>query len=241
MNCANKKTVILFTRIPHAGTTKTRMMPFLSEEECVNLHYSMMGDEIAEICKVANKLEVAYFDDDDVTDDDRDYFRSYLMQEVTIPYLTTPQRGRDIFKRMQNAFAGSFDDNRLSLKLLVGCDLPELNATDLNEAFEALSTCDVVLNPSDDGGYWLIGMKKFQKCVFEVTGDGASTVLCDTCKCCADNSLTFKLGRELRDLDVKDDLLELYNERERLQIDSLTRALLDNFDASRFNSSLKGK
>ena len=240
MSSEFQKTVILFTRIPHAGTTKTRMMPFLSEEECVNLHYSMMGDEVAEICKVANKLEVAYFDDDDVTDDDRDYFRSYLMQEVTIPYLTTPQRGRDIFKRMQNAFAGSFDNNRLSLKLLVGCDLPELNSTDLNEAFEALLTCDVVLNPSDDGGYWLVGMKKLEKCVFEVVGDGASTVLCDTCKCCADNSLTFKLGREMRDLDVKDDLLELYSERERLQVNSLTRAFLDNFDSSRFNS-LKGK
>ena len=42
--------------------------------------------------------------------------------------------------------------------VLIGSDLPELEAADLGAAFDALAHCDVVLGPAADGGYWLIGL-----------------------------------------------------------------------------------
>jgi len=42
--------------------------------------------------------------------------------------------------------------------VLIGSDLPELEAADLGAAFDALAGCDVVLGPAADGGYWLIGL-----------------------------------------------------------------------------------
>lgn len=229
-----EKTIILFTRIPHAGTTKTRLMPFLKPEECVNLHFAFMADEIAKICEVADKLEVFYYEDESVTDDDRDEFRSFLIEEVSIPFLTSAQRGSTIFERMKNAFGDSFCQQPNSKKLLVGCDLPSLAAEDLKVAFESLEESDIVLCPSEDGGYCLVGMKQFCPTVFDVSGDGGETVLSDTLKKCRESGLRVSFGRVLLDVDLPKDLYRLYKVKNYMVSDSLARAFLDNFDESRF-------
>ena len=234
MASGSKKTVILFTRIPHAGKTKTRLMPFLTPDECVNLHYSFMADEIAEICKVADYLVVSYFEDASVTDDDREYFKSFLMEEVTIPFCTTSQRGADIFERMQNAFFDAFIDGSHGPTLLVGCDLPKLRAKDFKIAFTSLERNDVVLNPSLDGGYWLVGMRNYNPCVFSVKGDGGKNVLGDTLNVCGKNGLSVGVGRAMDDVDLPQDIMRLHTSREKLNENSLTRAFLENIDASRF-------
>ncbi len=231
------KTVLLFTRIPHAGTTKTRLMPFLKPEECLNLHYAFMADEISEICKVADKLEVFYYDDESVTDDDRDDFRSFLMEEVKIPCETSAQRGNTIFERMKNAFADSFDECGQGKKILVGCDLPCLKAEDLHIAFLGLDENEVVINPTEDGGYCLIGMNELEPHVFEVEGDGANTVLQDTLEKCRLCGLKVTLAKVMQDVDVPKDLYRLSKAKNQLATESLTRSFIDNFDESRFELS----
>lgn len=67
--------------------------------------------------------------------------------------LEAQSRG-DLGARMQAAFAR----RRHRRTVLVGCDIPELSATDLAAAFAALGRADAVFGPALDGGYWLVGM-----------------------------------------------------------------------------------
>ncbi|MDO4841145.1 MAG: TIGR04283 family arsenosugar biosynthesis glycosyltransferase [Phoenicibacter congonensis] len=229
--------IILFTRIPVAGKTKTRLMPFLKPGECVNLHFSFMADEIAQICKSADRLEVCYLEDESVTDDDCDDFRSFLMEEVSIPFCTFAQRGNDVFERMSLAFRDSFklqNNGRQAKRLLIGCDLPFINEITLDRAFEDLDDSDVVFGPSDDGGYYLVGMSDYEPSIFHVSGDGASDVLSKTLLRCKQAFLNVSFGQVLADVDTPEDLYNLWLQRETLPEDSLTRSFLDTIDPSRF-------
>ena len=123
-NNSNKKTVILFTRIPVPGKTKTRLNPFLTPDECVGLHYAFMADELEAISATAYRVDVCYFEDEEATEDDKDEFRSFLNDEISIPFCTFPQRGFDIFVRMKNAFSDSWKFGAPGRKILVGCDVP---------------------------------------------------------------------------------------------------------------------
>lgn len=229
--------VILFTRIPVAGKTKTRLMPFLKAEECVALHYAFMADEVAEICKSADKLEVCYFEDESATDDDCDDFRSFLMEEVTIPFCTFPQRGSDVFERMSLAFRDSFEmekNGRQGKRILIGCDLPSITEVTFDRAFDDLDDSDVVLVPTQDGGYCLVGMSDYEPGVFHVTGDGAADVLSKTLLQCKKAFLNVSFGQLQSDVDMPEDLYELWLNRGALPEDSLTLSFLNNFDSSRF-------
>lgn len=76
------------------------------------------------------------------------------------------QQGENLGKRMQNAFQHGFDLGYDKI-IGVGSDLPDLNADIMNEGLEALATTETVFGPSEDGGYYLIGMRKMVDCVFE--------------------------------------------------------------------------
>jgi len=76
------------------------------------------------------------------------------------------QQGENLGKRMQNAFQHGFDLGYNKI-IGVGSDLPDLNADIMNEGLEALATTETVFGPSEDGGYYLIGMRKMVDCVFE--------------------------------------------------------------------------
>jgi hypothetical protein len=60
---------------------------------------------------------------------------------------------------MRTAMASAFDGGHRQV-VLVGTDVPTATAGHLQAAFDALRTSDMVLGPSNDGGYWLIGLRK---------------------------------------------------------------------------------
>ena len=233
-NYTNIKTIILFTRIPVAGKTKTRLSPFLTLDECVNLHYSFMADELEAISSIADRVDVCYFEDEEATDDDKDEFRSFLNDEISIPFCTFPQRGTDIFDRMKNAFSDSWAFGAPGRKVLVGCDVPCIDADLISCAFRSLLESDVVIGPTDDGGYCYVGLNELKSCVFHVKDEGQKTVLDDTLKQCGKETLNVALGKEEKDVDVPADFYELWKKREFLSSNSLTKVFLDNFDTSRF-------
>ncbi|MBF0203085.1 MAG: TIGR04283 family arsenosugar biosynthesis glycosyltransferase [Desulfamplus sp.] len=69
------------------------------------------------------------------------------------------QTGRNLGQRMRNAIADSFEKGAEKV-VLVGTDLPDLTVAHFQTAFDSLNTHDLILGPSMDGGYWLVGMRK---------------------------------------------------------------------------------
>jgi rSAM/selenodomain-associated transferase 1 len=72
-----------------------------------------------------------------------------------------PQRGADLAERMRNCFetllTGTGGRDRV---IMIGADVPHIDASRIEEAARRLHDCDVVLGPSDDGGYYLIGLRQ---------------------------------------------------------------------------------
>jgi hypothetical protein len=96
--------------------------------------------------------------------DSKDLFQQWLGKE----YSYIPQSGRDLGLRMKNAFSQAFNEGFDSV-VVIGSDTPDLPAEYLELAFDALDTNDVVIGPSNDGGYYLMGFtrKSFLPGAFE--------------------------------------------------------------------------
>jgi rSAM/selenodomain-associated transferase 1 len=89
------------------------------------------------------------------------------------------QQGDDLGARMNNAFQHAFNEKYAKV-IIVGSDLPDLKKHHIDEAFEQLDNHDLVIGPAQDGGYYLLAMKKMNKSVFINKDWGTDSVFRDT-------------------------------------------------------------
>lgn len=190
------RAIILFTRVPIAGKTKTRMQPYLSEKECAKMHKSMLKDIYKECKSTKADIFVCY----------TPYEERYTLLRILDKnknYIV--QRGKDIGERMYNAIKDVLELGYESC-VLIGSDIAELKKIHIDAAFKRLEYADIVFGKTVDGGYYLVGMKKAVKEVFEVEKYGNNKVFENTLK--RIESIGFKVGytKTLYDIDIKEDL-----------------------------------
>src|SRR5690606_6809573 len=90
-----------------------------------------------------------------------------VFSELAQPHWqVVPQADGDLGERMRRFFEAAFIAGAQRV-VLIGSDSPTLPRERLDEAFRKLSTCDVVLGPSDDGGYYLIGCARPIDAIFK--------------------------------------------------------------------------
>jgi rSAM/selenodomain-associated transferase 1 len=116
----------------------------------------------------------------------------------------------DLGARMLDAFSKAFKKNYQNV-IIIGSDLPNLTHNFILEAFNDLQTVDLLLGPSSDGGYYLIGLKKPYPVLFEEISWSTSRVLEKTIAHSENAGISFKLLQELRDIDTYEDLKFLEN------------------------------
>lgn len=187
-----KNVVVLFAKRPVIGKVKTRLAQSLGHKKALHV-YTKMLDHMCHT--VVNKAfdAVLYWDS---SVGDSDWIMSYAIS-------CYEQRGKDLGERMYNA-----SKEMLALYekvLIIGVDVPEINEMLLNEAFKALDTHDVCIGPTQDGGYYLIGMKQ-PHTIFDRIQWGSSVVFEKTIEYLRVHSLRYALLKELRDIDTQDDL-----------------------------------
>jgi glycosyltransferase A (GT-A) superfamily protein (DUF2064 family) len=119
--------------------------------------------------------------------------------------------------------------------LLIGSDVPLLRANVIDEAFCLLESRDIVLCPTDDGGYYLIGMKEPCKNVFNLDEYGISTVFEKTMAAAVLSGKTCAKGSSALDVDEPGDLFLLAEKlaRERPEVCAETRKVLSRFRITR--------
>jgi uncharacterized protein len=152
----------VMTKAPRAGQVKTRLVPPLSPEEAAQLNVCFLRDTAAAIAKAGGMTargvgvytpigaEVAYSD------------------ILPTDFELLPQRGDGFGERLAFATEDLFQCGFGSV-CLIDSDSPTVSADVYAEAVEALSKPGdrVVLGPSDDGGYYLIGLKQNHRQLFE--------------------------------------------------------------------------
>jgi rSAM/selenodomain-associated transferase 2/rSAM/selenodomain-associated transferase 1 len=184
-----KQAHIFFTKEPVLGKVKTRLAQSIGEKEALKI-YSLLLEQFFDL-----ELEVDTFTA--LLPYTDDYAKHFKNHNIFI------QNGKNIGQKMANAFLNLFAKGYEQV-VLTGGDIPLLDETIIRQAFDDLSYKDAVINPTQDGGYYLIGFNKgsFKKEVFEV--DFSRNVYTQTLK--ALQPLHVKKGKELFDVDTIQDL-----------------------------------
>ncbi|MCE2613211.1 TIGR04282 family arsenosugar biosynthesis glycosyltransferase [Flavobacteriaceae bacterium D16] len=160
--------LLIFTRNPELGKCKTRLAAVIGDESALEI-YEFLLARTAEITKDL-KADKAVFYSKTVVDQDLWDSRDYYKKQ---------QEGQDLGERMLNAFKWGFEQGYQKI-LIIGSDLYDLSSKDLDEAFETLDNNSFVVGPASDGGYYLLGMKKLKKELFQDKPWGKESVLEDT-------------------------------------------------------------
>ena len=106
---------------------------------------------------------------------------------------------------MLNAFKHVFI-NGANRAVIIGTDCIDISEDIVSQAFKMLNLVDVVIGPAEDGGYYLLGLKKLIPEIFFDIDWSTRRVLHQTIKKAKKNSLDFKLLKTLKDIDKSSDL-----------------------------------
>ena len=121
-------------------------------------------------------------------------------------FLYRVQRGNTLGEKMANAFEEVFAKD-YSKALIIGSDVPEISREVIIESFNQLESCDIVIAPSDDGGYSLLGMNKPNTFLFKNIEWSTNTVLSVTEKIIKNKSLKLTTIETLNDIDTFSELI----------------------------------
>lgn len=192
--------LILMTRIPVPGKTKTRLMDILSGEECAEIHKNFLKDLFSSCEKLKNKVDIylTYTPEGKI----------FLIEDILPEYIKLfPQQGESLGDRMSNAIDKLLDEDYKKV-VLIGSDIPELQPKDIEIAFNILEDNDICLGPTSDGGYYLVGMKEIHSEIFcDNIAWGKKSVLEGTIDIANRANLTVGLSEKHMDIDTKEDLL----------------------------------
>ena len=153
----------IMTKAPRAGQVKTRLVPPLTPAEAAELNAAFLRDlsiSIVRACKMAPAHAVAVYS----PIGSEEAYQDILPSEFSI----LPQRGQSFGERLifaaEDLFAVGFDS-----VCLINSDSPTVPAQNFAEAaLELAEPADrIILGPADDGGYYLIGLKKMRRRLFE--------------------------------------------------------------------------
>ncbi len=194
--------LIVFIKWPELGKVKTRLQPELSLQASVQLYKAMTEDIVRRFTNISGFDMILFFDPPSALNK----IKAWLGTNQAM----IPQSGNTLGDRMHNAFTYTFKKGYKKI-LLIGSDIPSLELEDVFHGFDGLEHHEIVLGPSPDGGYYLIGMNQINPNVFENIIWSSDTVLGETVKRIQDDKLRYKLLSVINDIDTFDDLLELWN------------------------------
>ncbi|CAN5623854.1 TIGR04282 family arsenosugar biosynthesis glycosyltransferase [soil metagenome] len=153
-----KRAIIIMTKVPSAGNVKTRLQPFLSADECAALAGAFLKDAVNKAKTVCENVILAYSSHAEI---------NALKKILPFQNNFIEQTGRDLGEKMFNAFKFVLED-RTDAVVMIGTDSPTFPSDFIEQAFEFLETnSDVVLGKTEDGGFYLIGLRKLESEIFE--------------------------------------------------------------------------
>lgn len=222
----NRYALAIMTKAPRAGRVKTRLTPPLTAEEAAELNICFLRDISAAIARAGDHATgIACY----TPAGSEEVYREILPAEFQL----IAQRNGDFGQRL----AGAIEDLLVvgfAAVCLINSDSPTVPASVFAQAADLLSSPDkeIWLGPSDDGGYYLIGMKKLYPEFFQGIDWSTDRVLGQTLECAAHTGLEVHLLPASYDVDdhttlhrLCDDLLGP-NESENSEIAPATREFL---------------
>lgn len=201
MNGGNESCILLFVKYPNVGRVKTRLAEHIGQNVAADLYKNFVADILTTLHTLSVNFKIVFY-----PPDVENQFHQWLSEK----YSYAPQIGRDLGQRIKNAFLQAFSDGFNSV-VIIGSDSPDLPADFVNRALSVLNTRDVVIGPSSDGGYYLIGFVRdaFLPEVFEEISWGSDSVFEQTINILKQHKQKLYLLPQWYDVDTSEDLKSL--------------------------------
>jgi hypothetical protein len=194
--------IIVMVKAPLPGFAKTRLA--LSEAAASSLALCFLQDVVSAARRIVPNLIVAFTPRDG---------RAFLQNHLPDNLLWIEQSGDGLGERMDSAIAHAtkLDFNPV---IVLGADSPTLPLAFIEDAIQSLAEgdADVVLGPTTDGGYYLVGLRKPVADLFRNVEWSRPTVFEQTVRNINELNLKLTLLPEWYDVDTPDDLVRLRHE-----------------------------
>jgi rSAM/selenodomain-associated transferase 1 len=206
------RVLVIMAKAPRPGEVKTRLAPSLSATAVTTFYCCLLEDTLA-LARSLSDVEVAIMcPESDVTE---------LAQLAGNEASVVAQRGEGLAAGLTSVFAHFAQDHQREdhqrgahqrRTIAFNSDSPHLPRAVLEDAFETLATHDVVVGPTHDGGYYLVGAKASHPTLFAGDGMGTSSALARLLTRAQGLQLSVSLAESFYDIDVADDLTRLAEE-----------------------------
>jgi hypothetical protein len=210
--------LLVFAKAPQAGRVKTRLVPPLTPLQAARVHEASLLDVVAGAVESGGAVRILY---DDTADADAYFARAFPGMQ------RRPQLAGDLGRRLVNAFAAGFADGAACV-VAIGADSPTLPRSYLRDGLAATREAGAALGPADDGGYYLIGLRRDVWPKAEVLFDDipwSTDLVCETTRQrAAEIGLPVRVLPQWYDIDRIDDLRRA---RMHARADSHLARLLD--------------
>jgi len=193
------RVLVIMAKAPRPGAVKTRLTPSLSPEAVTAFYCCLLDDtltlarslgdvEVAIMCPASDVNELARWADKDVS--------------------VVAQKGEGLAAGLTTVFA-YFAEGHQRRTIAFNSDSPHLPRSVLEDAFTTLAEHDVVVGPTDDGGYYLVGAKASNPTLFAPDGMGTNSALERLLSSARALELSVGFSDPFYDIDVADDLTRL--------------------------------
>lgn len=163
-----KNLLLIFTRNPEMGKCKTRLAATIGDEAALNIYNYLLRHTVDITQNLSVEKQVWY------TEEiwENDVWDSTIFNKKL-------QQGSDLGERMAHGFLEGFERGFEKI-VIIGSDMIDLDQNTIENAFIALNDSDFVVGPAEDGGYYLLGIKKWIPNLFKNKDWGKNTVFNDT-------------------------------------------------------------
>jgi rSAM/selenodomain-associated transferase 1 len=201
------RVLVIMAKAPRPGAVKTRLVPTLSTVAVTAFYCCLLDDTLA-LARSLGDVEVAIMcPESDVNE----------LAQLAGPQLegkeasVVAQKGEGLAAGLDSVFA-HFAEGHQRRIIAFNSDSPHLPRSVLEDAFETLAAEDVVVGPTHDGGYYLVGAKASHPALFAHDGMGTSSALERLLAHARTLDLSVGFAPPFYDIDVVDDLTRLAKE-----------------------------
>src|SRR5918996_5339289 len=197
------RALVVVAKAPLEGFVKTRLSPHLGPAGAATLYECLLGDIVAKLEKYEHSEFWLAF----APGGEEYFFRNYPAIRLL------PQRGKDLGERLHHVFVDLFRRGYSEI-VVADSDSPTIPLSSIDQAYKQLieEGCDLVLGPSDDGGYYLVALKRPAEGIFHDISWSTNSVLDATLQRAGELGLRVGLLPPAYDIDVEQDLERLWND-----------------------------
>ena len=183
--------LIIFARKPVLGKVKTRLAATIGNDKALEIYKKLLNH--TRTVATNSNCEVFIF----LTETDEEKFWEGFTCQL--------QNGENLGEKMEHAFNMLLNKGYKEC-IIVGSDCPGLNVEIIDSAFENLRLKEIIIGPAEDGGYYLLGIKKMYSSLFRKKNWSTKNVFSDTLLDIKKLGLSYHIMPILNDVDEEKDI-----------------------------------